>query len=276
MKTIFVTLLLIIITTCPLKSVDFPEIKGWKAAGEISVYNQETLFEYIDGAADAFLAYGFKILKTRDISADELIVTVDIYDMGTPLNAFGMYRSERSAEQKTLSIGAEAVISPPYQCLLLKDSYYLKINALEGDITESTGRALLEAVAGALPGKAGLPQAVQQLPAAGKITNSEAFTRKNFLNISELKNCTYAKYKNGDKEFLYFELIPFGEETKETTWKQLAEKWEQLEHKKYQVLYRKIPNHGITGVMLTNNKILGVTDCADESELLKRFRSVQF
>ena len=273
MKTLALILSLTIITSCPIMAIDFPEIKGWKPGGDISSYNPETLFEYINGAADAFLSYGFQSLKTCNFSCGETTVTIDIYDMGSRLNAYGMYRLEQPREQETLKIGTEAVISAPYQCLLLKDSYYVKINALEGEITETKGKALLTAVAKALPGNTTLPEAVQQLPIKGKIANSEDFIKKSFLGLPELKNCVYAKYKVGEKEFFHFVIIPVGVETNETIFKQLSHKWTKLEHKKYSVLYRKIPYKGISGIMLTNNKLLGVTGCADKFELVKRLEA---
>jgi len=270
MKTLNLILLLTIIIISPLNAIDFPEIKNWKPAGDISTYNQETLFEYINGAADAFLSYGFQNLKTRVVSFEGTTVTVDIYDMGSRLNAYGIYRLEQPREQETLKIGTEAVISEPYQCLLLKDSYYVKMNVFEGEITETNGKALLTAVAKALPGKTEFPKAVQQLPKKGKMAGSEDFIKKDFLGFPELKNCVYAKYKEGEKDFFNFVIIPVGAETNETIFKQLSHKWTKLEHKKHSVLYRKAPHKGISGVMLTNNKLLGVTDCADEFELVKR------
>ena len=110
---------------------EFPEVKGWHPEGEVKVYGTDDLWEYIDGAAERFVIYGFQILRFREFSKEDLMLTAEIYDMGSPLNAFGIYTTERPAEGKRLSIGSEAVIGPSH-CLLLKDQYYVKIIMLRG------------------------------------------------------------------------------------------------------------------------------------------------
>ncbi len=275
MKTFILTLLLIVIIICPLNATDFPEIKGWKPVSEVMTYNPENLYEYINGAADQFLDYGFRLLHSRDLSQNDLTITVDIYDLGSQLNAFGMYKTERPLYQEGLSIGTEAIISPPYQCLLLKDVYYVKVNVFEGEMIEKTIKALLEAIATALPGKIGSPEALKLLPSSGKFPGSEGYTRIGFLGLTELSNCIHAKYTDeSEKEFQYFVILPFDNVPKETIWEKLAEKWKKLESKKHHLLVKKIPYKGTSGIMLTEEKIIGVTDCADESEVINRLEAV--
>ena len=270
MKTMNLILFMIVIFISPLQATDFPDIKGWKPVSEVLSYNPDNLYEYINGAADQFINYGFQELLSRDLSSESLQVTIDIYDMGTRLNAFGMYKTERPKDQKALAIGTEAYVSPPYQCLLFKDNYYVKVNAFDGEITNDNGKPLLEAIAKALPGEVDYPTELQLLPSTGKIPDSESFTRQAFLGLTELNNCVYANYKNGEKEFKYFVIIPIGKETKESIWKRLSEKWKKLDHEKFPVLAKKVPYVGITGLMFTEKKIIGVTDCIDEAEILKR------
>ncbi|UCE08216.1 MAG: hypothetical protein JSW07_09415 [bacterium] len=274
MKTMNLILFMIVIFISPLPATDFPNIKGWKPVSEVLSYNPDNLYEYINGAADQFIAYGFQELVTCDLSSKDLQVTIDIYDLGTRLNAFGMYKTERPRGQKILAIGTEAYVSPPYQCLLFKENYYVKVNAFEGEITNDNGRPLLEAIAKALPGEVGHPSELQLLPSTGKIPDSESFTRQAFLGLTELNNCVYANYKNGEKEFKYFVIIVTGKETKESIWKRLSEKWKKVDQGKFPVLTKKIPYTGISGTMLTDRKIIGVTDCGDESEMLKRLKAV--
>lgn len=274
MKMLNLILVIIVLIISPLQATDFPNIKGWKPASDVLSYNPDNLYEYINGAADQFIAYGFQELVSCDLSSQGLQVTIDIYDMGTRLNAFGMYKIERPRDQKALAIGTEAYISPPYQCLLLKDNYYVKVNIYEGEITNENGKPLLEALAEALPGEAGYPEELQNLPLVGKVPGSESYARQAFLGLSELTNCVYAIYKDGEKEFKYFVIVSIGKKTNYSTWERLAKKWKKLDHEKVSVLTKKVPYMGLTGVVLTGKKIIGVTECADEAKVLKRLEAV--
>src|SRR5574340_658280 len=76
-------------------------VPGWPARVESRTYTPQTLYECIDGAADLFLAYGFQTLTHGEYGADDAhLITVDVYDMGAPLHAFGVFSSERPAAVK--------------------------------------------------------------------------------------------------------------------------------------------------------------------------------
>jgi len=219
MKKMILNLLLLIIVIYPLKATDFPEIKGWKSVGEEMSFNPENLYEYINGAADQFLDYGFKILLTQDIAKNDLQITVDIYDMGTTLNAYGIYKTERPREAEGLKVGIEGIVSPPYQCLLLKDRYYIKVNAFEGEVTSQNGKELLAAIDDAIPGIVEFPTEIKLLPTRGMIPGSESYTRLGFLGLPYLNYCVHAKYKDeNEKEFQYFVLLAIGENTTKKIW----------------------------------------------------------
>lgn len=262
-------LLFLILLFCQLHAADFPEITGWKPINEVNTYNPENLYEYIDGAAEQFISYGFQLLHSRDLSRGEVTVTVDIYDMGSPLNAFGIYRTERPTDREPLAIGAEATLYAPYQCLLLKDRYYGKVNLIEGEISDSLGKSILESIAAALPGTSTLPEELPLLPSKNKINGSEGFTREGFLGLSELTNCLHAKYRQNEAEFQYFVIIPAEENTSQSIWDKLSQKWQNASHEKHMILYKKIPYKGFTGVIQRAEKISGVTDGASESEIVK-------
>ena len=115
--------------------------------------------------------------------------------MDSRLNAFGMYKTECPQDCNRLEIGVEAVVSPPYQCLLLKDSYYVKINVFEGEFTEETGEAVLKAIDSALKGSKDFPEELKLLSGKYKVKNSEGYNREAFLGLTILQKCVYAKYK---------------------------------------------------------------------------------
>ncbi|NOZ60439.1 MAG: hypothetical protein GXO74_02050, partial [Calditrichaeota bacterium] len=86
---------ILLITLFPglLLSGNLLSIKAFTPESKAEVYDPENLFEYIDGGADIFLSFGFQQLQVRDFAFDSLQFTVELYNMGTPLNAFGIYKS---------------------------------------------------------------------------------------------------------------------------------------------------------------------------------------
>ena len=272
-KTLFIALLLFAMTF-QLMAVDFPVIKGFRPESEPMQYHSENLYEYINGAADAYLAYGFRNLLTRDFSFGNLKFTVDIYDMGSRINAFGMYKTERPAEVKVLKIGIESVVSPPYQCLLLKGAYYVKINIFEGEFNRTNGKAVLTAVAEALSGSDELPEELHLLPEKNRIPDSEGYTREGFLGLDDLSRCVFATYKLDSATFRYFVMLPSTEESAKVFWKKLAAKWNSEEIEGMAVLYKKVPYKGFVGIVQSKGHLIGVTDCQDKAQMLHLLKNL--
>lgn len=254
-------------------AADFPEMKGWKSTSEVTHYTPENLWEYINGAADQFLDYGFQFLRSREFKSDTTRVIINIYDMGSALNSFGMYTTERPLEYTPIRIGVESIISPPSQCLLLKGQYYIKVYAFEGEITENIGKSLLTSLANGLPGENNFPQEITMLPVEGRINGSEGFVLEGYLGLSELNKCVFASYKDKEgKEFHYFYMILPLDDNFDALAKKLPGKWTEIQLDGNTVLYREIPYKGITGLILLKKGVFGVSEAGDESELLSRLR----
>ena len=273
MKKIFLFVTIIMFTVCFLYAADFPKIKDFKPESEVLTYGPENLYEYINGAADAYMAYGFQKCLTRDFSYKALKFSIDIYEMGSRVNAFGMYQTERPTGAKGLKIGIDAVVSPPYQCLLLNGSNYIKINIFEGEFTMESGKQILEAVAATLKGSNNLPDELKLLPQKYKIANSDGYNRDAYLGVSILQRCVYAKYMIENKTIQFYVMVPTNKEPIQATWKKLIDKWEKETFNGQTILYKKIPYKGFTGVVQKDGKILGVADCENKEQMLKLLKT---
>jgi hypothetical protein len=257
------------LVSCGAEESGFPEVEGWTRAGDVSQYDADNLWEYIDGAAEMFVEYDVQSCRTADLTSGDVTVTVDLYDMGTPLNAFGVYKQESAGDGVQLAGAVEAVISPPYQALLLKGATYVKVNAVEGELTEAVARNLLEAIAAALPGDTTYPSELSLLPEEGKISGSEGYRRRGFLGLTELSDCIYAEY-GGEGEATWRGFVVPDSLDASSIWDTLAEQWDSLEHAGRTVLFREIPYGGLVGVTRTEQGIWGVSGAADQAELLGR------
>jgi len=83
------------------------EALGWKAEPEDAVYDRETIFEYIDGAGEVYRAYNFRQLLSRRFVKDggpDLVI--DIFDMGTSTDAFGIFSNDLEGEEAGLGQGS--------------------------------------------------------------------------------------------------------------------------------------------------------------------------
>ncbi|MFC1628637.1 DUF6599 family protein [Gemmatimonadota bacterium] len=253
----------------------FPAVDGWSQEGEVLTFDADNLWEYINGAAELFLDFGVESCRTTDLTAGEVMVTIEIYDMGSPLNAFGIYNLESSGRGKPFPDAVEALISPPYQALLVKGARYIKINTVEGELTETIGHALLEGIARALPGQTDYPAEFDLLPQVGRITGSEGYQAQGFLGLAELTHCVHAGYAAGDGETWQGFIIPTAISTADI-WEALTERWESVEHRETTILSREIPYRGLVGVIRTDQGIIGVSSAVDMAQLLSRLDAFAF
>jgi hypothetical protein len=258
--------------SCQPAPQGFLEIEGWIPQGEPATYGADGLWELINGAADTFLAYGFEEVTVQRYSQQGVTVSIAAYDMGTPLDAFGVYRTEAPAEEPALQIGAEAVVSPPYQSLLLKDRYYVKVEAYEGEIDRATGEALVSAIAAALPGENGLPAEFAALPSTGMVPGSARYTRESLFGLSELKDCVHASYTDGSGgEYQAFAVL---DGSADEVWALLESEWQALELDGTSVRFREVPYSGLVGAFRSDSQLVGATGAVDEAQLLERLRLI--
>jgi hypothetical protein len=71
--------------------------QGWDYSEWPETYDPQTLFHYIDGKARAYHEYGFVKLDHAQFATPQgkAVIDVDVYDMGSPEGAFGIYSLER-------------------------------------------------------------------------------------------------------------------------------------------------------------------------------------
>jgi hypothetical protein len=252
----------------------FPKIEGWTIESEVLTFNSENLWKYIDGAADQFLDYEFVRLQTCDLKHGNQLVTIEIYEMSSVLNAFGIYTAECPQDVKRINIGGEAVVLPPGQILLFKGAFYVKIYAYEGDINLDNGTALLKSVVAALAGKNGLPEQLKYLPGKNKISNSEGYVLKNFSGLPELSRCIFARYSDpDDSNYRLFCILPSLNESIENVWIRLKKsKWQPVENMDDNALCREVPYKGYIGILKKNDCILGLVYANDRQAIIQKLK----
>jgi hypothetical protein len=183
-----------------------PELPGWTRTEAPRSYFPDNLFEYIDGAAESYLSYDFRELLVVDLEkkGPDATLTLEIYDMGLPLNAFGIFGSERYPENKPVDLGDIGYIEGE-TLNFLAGRYYVKMLAFglgpaaEARLVETGGK--IAAAVRKAGGPTGLPALVRAFPARDLVVRSERYIKKNFMGYEFLHDGYVAGYKPGDREF---------------------------------------------------------------------------
>jgi len=185
-----------------LKSL-LPQLAEWSQAEEAQNYYPENLFEYINGAAEIYLAYDFQelIVAQHKKNRSEMNVAVEIYNMGSGKNAFGIYSAERFADNTFVDMGLQGYLEEGTLNFLV-GQYYVKLLCFDcedqsSDVLKTFSQEIVKNV-----GETGsFPPLVQKFPKEGLIPNTEKYILRNFMGYSFLRNGYSANYKKDDLEF---------------------------------------------------------------------------
>jgi hypothetical protein len=189
------------------KTLDLlPKLEGWSFSEDPVLYGPESLFEYINGAAEAFIGYDLIDAAVGQYKqpTGTASLTAEVYDMGKPLNAFGIYATERYPESRFLPLGVQGYIEEG-TLNFLAGRYYVKLMAYEaGDKTESVLQAAAADILRRIGDPGGFPALLGAFPAEGRLANTEKYILKSFLGLEFLKNGLLAAYKGGAGDYEAF------------------------------------------------------------------------
>ena len=171
-------------------------VKGWKAVGQSRVYTASNLFDLINGEAESILAFQFVACAHGEYAPagqTKPVLTIDVYQMKDPLNAFGVFGSDRQSG-KPIAIGAEGVNIAPSGINFWKGPYVVRTAIVQvNPANQAAQQAFARAAAGRIPGDTKLPGAVLALP-AGRQPRSEKYVAQNVAGQSFITNAVTARY----------------------------------------------------------------------------------
>lgn len=190
------------------------EAGGWKWDGKEMRYNSKTLFSYMDGAAELYLAYGFQNLTVRRLErSDQPPITCELYEMASSEDAYGVFSFEHQDEPVGIGQGSE------FGGGLLrfwKDKYFVSIYAEgEGADVESGILKMGRAAANSIPAVGPEPKLVGYIPGKdlGLIDKSVRYLKshvllnqrffiahQNILNLSRKTKVVLAQYLQGKQK----------------------------------------------------------------------------
>ena len=185
--------------TTPIESL-IPKIapEGWALRDAPETFTKETLFEHIDGQAELFLQYGFEksilaIYRKENSSEDK--IDVDIYDMGNPLHAFGVFSRFRQKESPA-GIGLDSYLSDQY-AIFYKGRYFVVLQAT--DSVPSTLKRLAQGIESQISDNSAPPKEIGYFPKSGLKTGSIEYFPDGLLGHQFLKRGFKASYAENDE-----------------------------------------------------------------------------
>jgi len=141
--------------------------------GEAVRFYSSDLYRYMDGGADIYLKYGLVAMAHRGYKRAGVDMTVDVFDMGEPLKAFGIYSAERSPEYHFVDIGAEGYSSES-TLNFVQGRYYARLSAF-GDGAAAALDSFAGAISRSIGGERSLPGLLDILPRENRVARSEKY-----------------------------------------------------------------------------------------------------
>ena len=85
------------------------EIHGWRAKAEDTIYSRQSIFDYMNGAGEIYRLYGFRELFVRRfVKAGQPDIVLELFDMGSPEDAFGVLSHGREGQGEDVAIGGDS------------------------------------------------------------------------------------------------------------------------------------------------------------------------
>lgn len=187
-------------------------IGDWEREGAPVTYDRETIFDYINGAGEVYRSFGFThvFVERYENPAGEGL-TVEVFDMGSAEDAFGVFSYARESEEE--GIGSAFERKGSILCFW-QDRYYVCVAAEQrdaGPVLEEVARGL----SANLPPPGNRPALMDGLPSPERIPASDRFfhthqslnyhyylARENVLHLSEDTDVALARYRPGSTYLL--------------------------------------------------------------------------
>ncbi|MCK9412814.1 MAG: hypothetical protein M0Q53_10960 [Prolixibacteraceae bacterium] len=186
------------------QGVVFPTLEGWKSDGKVLVFNKDNLYEHIDGASEFYLSYGFESLQVASWKNEGSELTVEVYDHGDPLHAYGIYSIEKSAKAETSPIGLEGY-SDATILNFVTGKFYVKINSTQPEkVVGFSLKSFAIDFAKTLGTNPEYPKVIGLFPKDNLQPNSCQYIPTEFMGLGFLGSAVRAKYSLGGAEITLF------------------------------------------------------------------------
>ncbi len=168
----------------------------WEVVEGPTRYVPDNLYDLIDGEAEAFVGYGFveglaAILESADGGSS---LEWRLYNMGSKLNAFGIYQLYAPADAQKLDVGAAGLVKDLYAAFYAGE-YFVQVQGLSGGEGEAkAGIRLAKETADLLPKDTKPPDEVYLFPKKFLVEGSIRYMPQGAFGYQFLKDSMEARY----------------------------------------------------------------------------------
>lgn len=184
-------------------------IDDWKKSSDLAVYDSDNLYTYINGGAELYISFRFINLVSQSYGNEEdEEIQIDIFDMGSSQNAYGIFSHSRETVDDFLGADIESEYSGGL-LTFWKGRYYVSILAYpETDSKKLVVQKLGRKIGAQIQGPSIKPQLVNLLPKESLQPHSikyfshhtwlntyHYFSNENLLNIDHTTEVVMATYQ---------------------------------------------------------------------------------
>ncbi|OGD20795.1 MAG: hypothetical protein A2Y70_05200 [Candidatus Aminicenantes bacterium RBG_13_64_14] len=197
------------------------KIGAWQASGKDQLYNRETLYDYMDGGAEVYLAFDFRQVWVRKYAGPGGGgLTLDIYDMGSPGEAFGIFSCDREDPGAGIGQGSEYGFG-----LLRFHQGRFFVTVMTADEDEASGKAVLDVgraavkalgspgpgpdIVGFLPRESLRPDRTSYFHGNVNLNNRYFVASENILGLDRSTDCAFAEYETASDKPGYLLLVRY-------------------------------------------------------------------
>jgi hypothetical protein len=197
-------LLLFLAGMASAQEFSFPELSGYKKNTDFQVFTPDNLWDFINGAAETYLAYGFVDLHVAEYKKGKNVIKLEIYRHSDHITAFGIYSTERSPSFNYMKLGAQGY-NAEGSINFFKGNFYVKIRTYsKNEKTLQSAQSLALRTADMLEGSTDMPPVLSMFPSAGKKVNEEMYINESVLGHKFLNKAFKANYESGPDNFSVF------------------------------------------------------------------------
>ena len=197
------------------------KVGPWEAEGADRTFDSRTLYDYLDGGAEVYLAFDFRRAWVRRYAAPGgREMTLDVYEMGSPAEAFGLFSSDR--QDPAAGIGQDSEYGPGL-LRFWQGPFFVAVTVSADD--EASARSVLELgrevakllgppgpkpeMLALLPEESLRPERTSYFHGVVNLNNRFFVSGDNILKLDRTTDCVFAEYAPGPADSTYLLLVRY-------------------------------------------------------------------
>ena len=166
--------------------------------GKVALFDQDTLFDRINGESELFFPYGFQKLayaRYENKQNPKVALDIDVYRMGSLIDAFGIFANYRRRDDADMQIGSEGTISSS-QVFFYQDQYFVRLQ-VTGAVSapQTVLKDCAQAISQNLPQTAARPAELEAFLIPAVVKKSERYVAQSLLGYDFLRRGIIADAK---------------------------------------------------------------------------------